>query len=97
MPDARAVLRNLSTTLEIQEPAFKEVVILYRCLAPQFDHWRPTPCMPALHTQAGTIDRYLIDAVPAQAQGARQAGAHDRLRAHQAAQSGEHTLQASSS
>lgn len=33
MPDTAAVLRNLTKTLQIQEPAFKEVVILYRCLA----------------------------------------------------------------
>jgi hypothetical protein len=30
MPDAAAVFQNLFKTLEIQEPAFKNVVILYR-------------------------------------------------------------------
>ena len=31
MPNAGAVFENLFKTLEIQEPAFKEVVVLYRC------------------------------------------------------------------
>ncbi len=30
MPDAAAVFRNLFATLDIQEPAFKNVVVLYR-------------------------------------------------------------------
>ncbi len=30
MPDAAAVLRNMFATLQIQEPAFKNVVVLYR-------------------------------------------------------------------
>lgn len=43
MPTAGAVLRNLLKPLEIQEPAFKEVVVLYRwdsfaCL-PYFGFW----------------------------------------------------------
>ena len=39
MPNAREVLRKLFETLEIQEPGFKNVVILYRRVIPA----DPTP------------------------------------------------------
>lgn len=42
MPTPLAVLQNLFSTMELQEPTFKEVVLMYRMAKPREDH-RPGP------------------------------------------------------
>jgi hypothetical protein len=52
MPDARSVFANLFKTLEVVEPTYKDIILLYRCAPSPFG---PVMlCMKQIHTQSNT-------------------------------------------